>query len=59
MIDEFEMINLRELHYFFDAEFWQKEDSGVFMSQTKYTWDILKKFKMLCCNPMAPPLEFG
>jgi hypothetical protein len=46
MIDEFEMTDIGELHYFLGIEVWQKEDS-IFMSQSKYTWDILKKFIML------------
>ena len=29
------------------------------MSQTKYTWDILKKFRMLSCKPATTPLEVG
>jgi hypothetical protein len=37
-------------------EVWHKEDR-FFMSQAKYTWDILKKFKMLSCKPMTTPLE--
>jgi hypothetical protein len=33
-----------------------KED-GIFMSQAKYTWDILKKFDMMSCKPTTTPLE--
>lgn len=55
---EFEMTDLGELHYFLGIEVWQKED-GIFISQAKYTWDILKKFRMLSCNPMETPLEVG
>jgi chaperone required for assembly of F1-ATPase len=29
------------------------------MSQAKYTWDILKKFRMLSCKPIRTPLEVG
>jgi hypothetical protein len=29
------------------------------MSQAKYTWDILKKFRMLSCKPMTTPLDIG
>jgi hypothetical protein len=56
MIVEFEMTDLGELHYFLGIEVWQKEDS-IFMSQAKYTWDILKKFNMLSCKPTTTPLE--
>eukprot|EP00253_Pinus_taeda_P002408 PITA_02408 len=58
MVAEFEMIDLGELHYFLGIEVWQKED-GIFMSQAKYTWDILKKFRMLSCKPATTPLEVG
>jgi hypothetical protein len=58
MIVEFEMTDLGELHYFLGIEVWQKEDS-IFMSQAKYTWDILKKFNMLSCKPATTPLEVG
>jgi hypothetical protein len=56
MIAEFGMIDLGELHYFLGIEVWQKEDS-IFMSQAKYTWDILKKFSMSSCKPATTPLE--
>lgn len=56
MIVEFEMAYLRELYYLFGIEVWQKEH-GIFMSQAKYTWDILKKFIMLSCKPVETPLE--
>jgi hypothetical protein len=49
MIVEFEMIDLSELHYFLGIEVWENEDV-IFMSHAKYTWDILKKFKMLSCK---------
>jgi hypothetical protein len=29
------------------------------VSQAKYTWHILNKFKMLSCKPTTTPLEFG
>ena len=57
MIAEFEMTNLGELHYFLGIEVWQKEDN-IFMSQAKYTWDILKKFIILSCKPTTS-LEVG
>eukprot|EP00253_Pinus_taeda_P026427 PITA_26427 len=58
MIAKFEMTDLGEFHYFLGIEVWQKED-GIFMSQAKYTWDILKKFRMLSCKPTATPLDVG
>ncbi len=58
MIVEFEMKNLGMLHYFLGIEFWKKKD-GIFMSQAKYTWDILKNFRMLSCKLVETPLYVG
>jgi hypothetical protein len=56
MIAEFEMTDLGELNYFLGIEVWQKEDN-VFISQAKYTWDILKNFNKLSCTPTTTLLE--
>jgi hypothetical protein len=58
MIAEFEMTDLRELHYFLGIEFWKKED-GILMLQGKYTLDILKKFRMMSFKLVSTPLEVG
>jgi hypothetical protein len=34
---------------------WQRTDD-IFLSEGKYTIDILKKFRMLNCKPMATPM---
>jgi hypothetical protein len=43
MTDRFEMSIMRELKYFLDFQIKQMED-GMFISQTKYTHNLLKKF---------------
>jgi hypothetical protein len=45
MTDRFEMSMMEELKFFLGFEIKQLED-GTFLSQTKYTHDILKKFGM-------------
>eukprot|EP01018_Ginkgo_biloba_P034444 Gb_39748 [translate_table: standard] len=58
MCKEFKMSNLGQLHYFLGIEIWQSE-KGFFMSQAKYAMDILKKFNMSDCKPLATPIEFS
>eukprot|EP01018_Ginkgo_biloba_P012572 Gb_02021 [translate_table: standard] len=58
MCKEFEISDLAQLHYFLGIEIWQSE-KGIFMSQAKYAMDILKKFNMSDCKPLATPIEFG
>jgi hypothetical protein len=45
MTDKFEMSIMGELKFFLGFQIKQLED-GAFVSQTKYTHDILKKFDM-------------
>jgi hypothetical protein len=45
MTDRYEMSMMRELNYFLGFQIKQLEDS-MFISQTKYTHDLLKKFGM-------------
>ena len=45
MQNEFEMYFLRELSFFFGLEICQR-NKGIFISQTKYIRDMLKKFGM-------------
>jgi hypothetical protein len=51
MIDRFEMSVMRELKYFFGFQIKQLED-GTFISQTKYTFNLLKKFGMDKTKPI-------
>jgi len=41
----FEMFDLGLLHYYLRVEVWQRPGQ-IFVSLTKYTWEILKGFKM-------------
>ena len=52
---EFEMKDLGLLHYFLGLEVQQKT-SEIFLSQRKYVQDILSKFRMTDCKPMATPM---
>ena len=52
---ELEMKDLGLLHYFLGLEVRQKT-SEIFLSQGKYVRDILKKFGMMDCKPMATPM---
>jgi len=58
MKSEFEMSDLGELNYFLSIEF-TKTKHGVVMHQTKYTGDLLKRFKMEHSNPVVTPVQAG
>jgi hypothetical protein len=51
MTDRFEMSMMGELKFFLGFQIKQLED-GTFLSQTKYTHDILKKFGMDKAKPI-------
>jgi Reverse transcriptase (RNA-dependent DNA polymerase) len=55
---EFEMTDLRMMSYFLGLEIKQKK-SGIFVSQVAYVREILQKFGMSDCNPIATPMELG
>jgi hypothetical protein len=50
-----EMKDLGMMHYLSGLEVWHRTDE-IFLSQGKYTIEILKKFGMLNCKPMATPM---
>ena len=52
---EFEMKDMGLMHYFLGMEVWQK-DGEVFVSQGKYSNEILRRFPMEKCKPMQTPL---
>jgi hypothetical protein len=52
LASEFEMKDLAMMHYFLGLEVWQRTDD-IFLSQGKYTVEILKRFGMLNWKPMA------
>ena len=49
------MKDLGMMHYFLGLEVWQRTDE-IFLSQGKYTIEILKKFGMLNWKLMATPM---
>ncbi|KAK2969837.1 hypothetical protein RJ640_000654 [Escallonia rubra] len=58
MTKEFEMTDIGEMSYFLRVEVKQMED-GIFMSHRKYAEQILSRFRMKDCNPVAIPAETG
>ena len=58
MKKEFEMSMLGELKFFSRLQVYQS-DKGIFISQTKYIKDMLKKFKMEDSKPINTPRIIG
>ena len=58
MQQEFEMSLLGELTYFLSQQVQQKKD-GIFLSQTKYLKQILKKYGMEDSKPVFTPMVTG
>jgi hypothetical protein len=56
MQNEFEMSFLGELNLFLGLQICQC-DKGIFISQTKYIREMLKKFGMEDCKPMSTPMQ--
>lgn len=54
----FEMTNLGVLNYFLGVEVKQNEE-GIFVSQKKYTVDILNPFKMQHCKMAPTPMNLN
>ena len=52
---EFEIKDLGLMHYFLGLEVWQR-DGCFFIGQRKYAVEILKRFRMEDCKPMAIPI---
>jgi hypothetical protein len=46
------MMDLGTMHYLLGLEVWQRTDE-IFLSQGKYTIEILRRFGMLDCKSMA------
>jgi hypothetical protein len=55
---EFEMKNLRLMHYFLGLEVWQKP-SEIFLSQSRYAIDVLHIFGMLYFKSMNTPMIYN
>jgi hypothetical protein len=49
------MKDLGLMHYFLGLEVWQRTNE-IFLSQGKYTMEILKKFSMKECRSMPTPM---
>ena len=58
MMKEFEMTDLGKMRYFLGLEI-RQDSSGTFVSQGAYARNILKRFGMDNCNPVATPMELG
>jgi hypothetical protein len=56
MHNEFEMSLLRELSFFLGLHIRQR-NQGIFISQTKYIKEMLKRFGMKDCNPVVTPMK--
>jgi hypothetical protein len=56
MQNEFEMSLLGELTFFLGLQICQC-DKGIFISQTKYIREMLKKFGMEDCKPVSTPMQ--
>jgi len=56
MQGEFEMSMMDELKYFLRLQI-KQEDEGIYISQQKYIRDILKRFDVQDCKPMATPMS--
>ena len=52
----FEMSDLGHLHYFLGLQVLQTEE-GIFLSQSKYACDLLRRFHMEDCKPAPSPFQ--
>jgi hypothetical protein len=55
LTSEFEMKDLGIMHYFLGLEVWQRTNE-IFLSQGKYTMEILKKSDITDCKSMPTPM---
>ncbi|XP_059072159.1 uncharacterized mitochondrial protein AtMg00810-like [Cryptomeria japonica] len=58
MKQEFEMSDLGLMQYFLCVEV-QQTSKGIFISQSNYIADLLKKFNMVACKAFATPIALG
>jgi hypothetical protein len=54
----FEMTDLGFLHYFLGLQVFQTNE-GIFLSQSKYAFDLLRRFHMDDCKPTPSPFHYG
>jgi hypothetical protein len=55
---KFEMTDLGFLHYFLGLQVLQTNE-GIFLSQSKFACDLLRRFHMDDCKPTASPFQSG
>jgi hypothetical protein len=55
---KFEMTNLGYLHYFLGLQVLQTKE-GFFLSQSKYAYDLLRRFHMEHSKPTPSRFQFG
>jgi len=58
MHNEFEMYFLGDLSFFLGLYIYHS-NKGIFISQTKYIREILKKFGMTDCKPVSIPMRMS
>jgi hypothetical protein len=56
MHNEFEMSLLGELSFFLGLQI-RQSNQGIFISQTKYIREMLKRFRMEDCKPIITPMQ--
>jgi hypothetical protein len=56
--NKFEMADLGFLHYFLGLQVLQT-NKGIFLSQSKYVCDFLRRFHMEYCKPTPSPFQSG
>lgn len=50
-------VTFEVIEYFLNMKIERLEDNSIFISQKRYTTDILQRFKMDCSNPVSTPIE--
>jgi hypothetical protein len=56
MHNEFEISLLGELSFFLGLQI-RQSNQGIFISQTKYIREMLKRFRMEDCKPVITPMQ--
>jgi hypothetical protein len=56
MQNEFEMLLLGELSFFLGLHIHQRKQ-GIFISQTRYILEMIKRFGMEDCKPVITPMQ--
>jgi hypothetical protein len=56
MQSEFEMLLLGELSFFLELQI-RQSNQGIFISQTKYIREMIKRFGMEDCKPVITPMQ--